>query len=365
VSIYIPSFVEQLTVARSHGRQSKVPGLWNGLVGYWPLAAGGGTTAFDLSGYGNHGTLTNMDPAADWVVTEKGRALDFDGDDDAVIGGVNVPFATSNVTISTWLYLTGHEAWSTVFGKTSTRASSAYNWGMFFDGGGDRLCLCRNGVFVTASTISRNKWLHIVGWASDTNAKLYINQTLKYTKGSGLGVGVTANTATKPVRWMESDAYNTGGSVNATAVWDRALLPSEIQQLYADPHCMVTLRPRVFPAATVTAVADYTVTGTINPDATGDYTQNGTHNGQPAYDRDGDGAYWIWANVGGLWFISAAKDTTSPGWERDADTITGAYPAVAPATGTATVAAAVTSVIMNQMQFGNLGADLYNGALSV
>ena len=111
--------------------------------------------------------------------------------------------------------------------------------------------------------------------------------------------------------------------------------------------------------------ADYTVTGTINPDATGDYTQNGTHNGQPAYDRDGDGAYWIWANVSGLWFISAAKDTISPGWERDADTITGAYPAVAPATGTATVAAAVTSVIMNQMQFGNLGADLYNGALSV
>jgi hypothetical protein len=38
----------------------------------------------DRSGYGNHGTLTNMDAGTDWVGSQYGWALDFDGVDDYV-----------------------------------------------------------------------------------------------------------------------------------------------------------------------------------------------------------------------------------------------------------------------------------------
>ena len=45
--------------------------LTDGLQGWWCPSlddAGNGTTTLtDLSGNGNHGTLTNMDPATDWV----------------------------------------------------------------------------------------------------------------------------------------------------------------------------------------------------------------------------------------------------------------------------------------------------------
>ena len=77
--------------AESHGDLSDAPHLWRGLAGAWPMQEGGGVKAFDVSGYGNHGTLTNMDPATDWVVTEKGRALDFDGSNDGVLTSYLLP----------------------------------------------------------------------------------------------------------------------------------------------------------------------------------------------------------------------------------------------------------------------------------
>jgi len=38
-----------------------------GLVGYWSMEDGGGSTATDFSGSGNDGTLTNMDPATECI----------------------------------------------------------------------------------------------------------------------------------------------------------------------------------------------------------------------------------------------------------------------------------------------------------
>jgi len=56
------------------------------LVGAWApsVSQWGGTILRDLSGQGNHGTLTNMDPATDWVTSGGYGALDFDGSDDLV-----------------------------------------------------------------------------------------------------------------------------------------------------------------------------------------------------------------------------------------------------------------------------------------
>ena len=54
-------------------------------AGWWcpSLQSPGGTRLHDLRG-GNWGTLTNMDPATDWVVNGGKGALDFDGSNDYV-----------------------------------------------------------------------------------------------------------------------------------------------------------------------------------------------------------------------------------------------------------------------------------------
>lgn len=63
----------------------KYASLRQGLVGAWcPSLGPSGNTLLDRSGYGNHGTLTNMDAGTDWVGSRYGWALDFDGTNDYV-----------------------------------------------------------------------------------------------------------------------------------------------------------------------------------------------------------------------------------------------------------------------------------------
>lgn len=65
---------------------AKYPELWKGLVGAWSPSLGyTGGKLIDYSGRKNHGILTNMDPATDWVLTEKGLAFDFDGTNDYLL----------------------------------------------------------------------------------------------------------------------------------------------------------------------------------------------------------------------------------------------------------------------------------------
>jgi len=86
----------------------------------------------------------------------------------------------------------------------------------------------------------------------------------------------------------------------------------------------------------------YNVTGTLEPDATGNYRKGGTHNGKPYYIRL-DGAWFIWWYIGTLvWVISAKLDNPDgPSWTRG-ETLEGKYNPAFPATGTATVASGRT-----------------------
>ena len=82
------------------------PGLWRGCVGAWaPCLGPTGLTLRDWSGFGNHGTLTNMDAAGDWAASGGRYALDFDGSNDHVLcSSLTVGnLGTSNATLSVWV----------------------------------------------------------------------------------------------------------------------------------------------------------------------------------------------------------------------------------------------------------------------
>ena len=86
--------------ARSAG-ESAHTGLWKGLVGAWVPALGPtGETLRDVSGHHNHGTLdADMDPATDWVMTEHGAVLDFDGTNDDVVIPSNQSMDVEHITM--------------------------------------------------------------------------------------------------------------------------------------------------------------------------------------------------------------------------------------------------------------------------
>ena len=72
--LLIPSYAQGFA---RNAAESENPGLWKGLVCKWAPSLGvTGLTLRDQSGHHNHGTLTGMDPAVDWVGSSMGVALD-------------------------------------------------------------------------------------------------------------------------------------------------------------------------------------------------------------------------------------------------------------------------------------------------
>lgn len=85
------------------------------LVGWWAFDETSGTTAYDSSGHGNHGTLQG-DPQ--WVAGRTGGALELDGDGDYVdIGSVGMSVMDQR-TLTGWAKAstTNIPSWTSVFG---------------------------------------------------------------------------------------------------------------------------------------------------------------------------------------------------------------------------------------------------------
>jgi len=95
----------------------------------------------------------------------------------------------------------------------------------------------------------------------------------------------------------------------------------------------------VFMAVRLGNVATYVVTGTLDPDATGNYLYTGTYKGKPYYRRE-DGAYFIWwYSTSSYWIISAAVGVLGTAYWYKTLSEAGEYTAAGTATGTPTAAA--------------------------
>lgn len=201
--------------------------LNRGLVSWWLCVPGvmGGSRWVDLCGR-NAGTLTNMDPATDWV-GPRGRpggwgAVDFDGVNDQVLVPNNSSFDGPPLTISLWakysaageLYLVSNylTRWilasslanngklSFFSGATWASAATAANDGIWHN-----LAMTHNGSTTTFYRDGRQD-----GTAS---------QTITGTRATNLQIGGQAS------------AYFPG-LLDSIAIHSRALSPAEVALLY-------------------------------------------------------------------------------------------------------------------------------------
>ena len=222
--------------------ESANPNLWKGLVGAWMPSFGvTGGTLKDVSGNGNDGALTNMDAATDWVATSKGLALDFDGVNDYVDCGSDSKFElTESFSLECWAKTKGVSNVRTIAGNIDTTSDNC-NY---------RIALTNSnslavGQFTSAGSFKNvsiagplnNTWNHYVLTWDNASLTIYLNTASSSANYSGLtpdtnftkfyvgrftsGVG-TAN-----------DFWN--GQLFSVRVYDRALSPSEIKQLYLNP----------------------------------------------------------------------------------------------------------------------------------
>jgi hypothetical protein len=224
--------------------QSDYDSLREGLVlAICPSVSGAtGYRAVDVSGRGNHGTLTNMTPE-DWV-SSNGLALDFDGSNDYVLTANSLlsgSTATTTVfSMSSWFYIT-----SLPSGRRQICPARTSGTGLFAAllelGSGKITIRADNGgvavyAFADTEDAPTNQWVHVCGtWNGATKvATLYKNGiqlgTVDYSAS-------TANPATAQewliaaLRYDASLIHYFPGQIDDSRVYGRLLTPSEIRLL--------------------------------------------------------------------------------------------------------------------------------------
>lgn len=249
MSQYFPPFSEILTVSHSRGADSCAPNLWRGLVGAWPLQEPGGLKAFDLSGYGRHGTLTNMDPATDHVVGAMGRALSFDGAAHYVDFSSAVVLAEP-LTMACWIYPTGATAAEHAVALGNDGAAGFFSLRIAGATAGDPITAGRQSAtgvpaYAIGPNCTLNSWQHVAAtFATTANRTAWRNGIAGEVETTTLGAVSPDFTSVGALKRNALSSYFTG-YISGAMIWNRVLLPPEIRDLYVDPWAMYTLRRRV------------------------------------------------------------------------------------------------------------------------
>jgi hypothetical protein len=231
--------------------------LNSGLVGYWPFD--GDTTSWttgttqDVSGNGNTGTLVNMSMTTSPIPGKIGGALNFNGTNSVKTSYAGIS-GTSARTISMWLKTTQT---SPLAGKnTSTllaygNADNCANPGYFLVASNDKyggsanypgisVDFPCNAAITYNAAIYDNKWRHVVvsmpNSGTTSNLKVYVDGVLLttvnniYVGSYNTGIGSNVQIGNDSYYYTANGGFQ--GALDDVRIYDRALSPEEVQQLY-------------------------------------------------------------------------------------------------------------------------------------
>lgn len=223
--------------------------IQDGLISYWSLDEGSGTTAEDMVG-GNDGDVRG---GAAWVTGKFGSALSFDGADSKVPGstvtdyvdcGSNSSLKPAHVTVAAWVKQSAISyygqiagfAWDTGDQESGYSIISDYYIGgtqgyIGWVSGGAAV----DGNYTYKSTnFTLGQWTHVAMTYNGSEAIVYVNGVggTSYTGESGDINYVYGSTFKMGLYQAGSWWLPFAGLIDDAAVWDRALTSQEIDFLY-------------------------------------------------------------------------------------------------------------------------------------
>lgn len=223
--------------------------LSRGLVGCWLMNEGGGNIVRDLTNRQN-----GLNSGGIWNNTSKGIALDFTTATSCVLlynpSSLQI---TNNITIAQWVAPDDVTTQQYLFAKWRAAAGKrAYRTQI--DTGKFKAILspdgtANSGFCIGATTLTTLTWYHLVMVYNGVDIRCYVNGKLDsngadnpkvYSSGINntsshafMAIGAGSGSDTTPL-----DApYN--GRMGEVLIYNRALSPSEIQQLYVEPYCFI------------------------------------------------------------------------------------------------------------------------------
>ena len=205
----------------------------NGLSARWLFNEKGGSRLTDYSGNNNHGTLTNFamtGATSNWVGSPMGGALHFDGSNDVVkYAAADINYGTKH-SLSIWINSSDVSTGKVVVGKANS-AGGGYLLGLI----SGNMYYNAQGSFCNSSyTLSNNKWYHIVITRnSTTSINFYVNGVFASTNTMG---GANNAMTSSYIGGYGNPANCHSGSIGNGGIWNRALSPAEVSQLYSQPN---------------------------------------------------------------------------------------------------------------------------------
>lgn len=206
-------------------------------------AGNGTTTLTDLVG-SNNGTLTNMDPATDWVKSDGKYALDFDGFNDYVsFGNPDSLKLNGDVSVSAWVYPRSTNRLAIV---ANTASATTYFMLVFSFSSSSKFSFWNTAAgptVVSPATYPLNSWYHVVATRNSSDGVvLYVNGEAVVTSTSKTGNGTTGNEMVLG-RSGSFNSFYSSSLIDDTRIWGLGLDATDSTALYAAGRGGITNPP--------------------------------------------------------------------------------------------------------------------------
>jgi type II secretory pathway pseudopilin PulG len=205
-----------------------------GLVGYWPLDEGSGTSTADVSGNGRNGALTNGTLWKSGTSCKAGSCAYFDGIDDYIAAAPitespsftlsiwMMPAADSDAQYGDGVFMADHRI---IYGRTDV--------GQPNDIGGEIVDVGGTGRFLNSTAnAAKNAWTNVVlsYSSSDLTSRIYVDGILRNSRS--LSVEGGARTASSAIEAGRKSTAYFNGTIDDMRLYNRALSAAEIQAIY-------------------------------------------------------------------------------------------------------------------------------------
>jgi hypothetical protein len=200
------------------------------IIGRWvPSAGATGFTLADRSPRRNHGTLTNMDPATDWVVSGGKLALDMDGSNDYIQCGT-IPAGITNFTASCWIR--ANSGSGNVL-QILSNANAAVSTGAHFLALVSGQLYCFAGSEVTASTgdLRDNTWHHVAVSRLGSTGRFFLDG--RFIQSGTIGSNNVSSTVRLRIgtqRYSLSQFFS--GILDDVILYSSGLTDGEVREIY-------------------------------------------------------------------------------------------------------------------------------------